>query len=106
MNVYFSKDAEEDLNSIFDYIDEHDGSARALSIVDKLQARCQKLSDYPKKGHVPPELRRIHIDDILEITVSPYRIIYEILNEEVNILAVLDGRRDSTDMLHQRLFRI
>lgn len=105
MKVYFSREAEEDLNDIFIYIEEHDGVSRALTILDQLQEKCMSLKKFAHRGHVPPELKRIHVDDILEVSSPPYRIIYEISDEEVHIGIVCDGRREITDLLQKRLFR-
>ena len=40
-----------------------------------------------------------------ELIVKPYRIIYRIDEDTVNVLAVLDGRRDLQDLLLERLIR-
>jgi toxin ParE1/3/4 len=41
-----------------------------------------------------------------ELVSKPYRIISRIERETVNVLAVLDGRRDLADLLFERLIRV
>lgn len=59
----------------------------------------------PQRGHHPPELARLGIHDFREIRCKPYRIIYEIIDTNVMIHAVIDGRRDIRDLLAARLLR-
>jgi hypothetical protein len=40
-----------------------------------------------------------------ELIVKPYRLIYRIEGEVVNVLAVFDGHRDLEDLLLERLLR-
>ena len=106
VKVFFSREAEADLNEIFDYIEERDGAHRALAILEKLQEKCLALSDFSQRGQVPSELERIHVNDIFDVSCSPYRIIYMIVDSEVCISIVCDGRREISDLLQMRLFRL
>ena len=49
-----------------------------------------RLEDFPQMGRVVPEIDR---DDIREIIVQSYRIIYRLLLDEVEILTVHHGAR-------------
>jgi toxin ParE1/3/4 len=106
MRIYFSKDAENDLTEINNYIHEQDGPSRALNVLDRLQETCTSLTILSERGHVPSELKLIHIDDILEVISRPYRILYEIQVDEIHILAIWDGRRNIEQLLQRRLFRV
>jgi toxin ParE1/3/4 len=46
------------------------------------------------RGHTPPELERIGIYEYREIHYKPYRIIYQIIESDVYVHCVLDGRRE------------
>ena len=52
-----------------------------------------------------PELRQIGVLQYLEVFHKPWRMLYKIVEDEVWIVAVLDGRRALTDLLFERLTR-
>ena len=76
-----------------------------LSRNSKLFEKCAALQEYPHRGHIPSELSLLGIDDFLELTYKPYRIIYQIIEKEVFIYCILDGRRDMQKLLQERLMR-
>ena len=43
--------------------------------------------------------------DLFEIHVKVYRILYQIINSDVFIHCILDGRRSIPDILQRRIFR-
>ncbi|HDP94983.1 MAG TPA: type II toxin-antitoxin system RelE/ParE family toxin [Candidatus Aminicenantes bacterium] len=104
-NVYVISDAEEDVLDIYRYVSLHDTEEKAKYLLDKIEKTCQSLEEYPKKGHVPPELERIGVYNYREVHFKPYRIIYEIGENEVFIHCVLDGRRSLQELLERRLLR-
>jgi plasmid stabilization system protein ParE len=55
---------------------------------------------------VVPELARLGMRTWREIVARPYRLIYRIEGDTVNVLAVFDGRRDLEDLLFERLLRV
>jgi toxin ParE1/3/4 len=63
------------------------------------------LQEFPQRGHIPPELNLLDIDDFLEIHYKPYRIIYRILKSEVFVYCIIDGRRDTQKLLQERVLR-
>lgn len=52
-----------------------------------------------------PELEPFGIRDWRELIEAPYRIVYAVQGKRVNVMAVLDGRRDLQDELLLRLVR-
>jgi toxin ParE1/3/4 len=103
--VIIIKDAEADIFDIYKYVAYNDGIEKAEYLLDKIEKTCEGLSRLPRRGHIPPELKNIGIFDFLEIHFKPYRIIYQILDTQVFIHCVLDGRRELQDLLQQRLLR-
>lgn len=97
--------AEEDLFEIYQYVYFNDSEEKAERLHSKLYEKCLSLHEYPNRGHVPPELSLLGIDDFLELTYKPYRIIYQIIEKVVFIHCVLDGRRDMQKLLQERLIR-
>jgi toxin ParE1/3/4 len=54
---------------------------------------------------VPPELAELGIESHREVIVSPYRILYRVVEDTVRVVAVLGGRRDMQRIYLERLTR-
>jgi len=96
--------AARDLEELISYV-AADSPLNAERILDKLEERARTLEATPARGRVLPELAHFGIRNWRELIVKPYRIIYRIDEDTVNVLAVLDGRRDLQDLLLERLIR-
>ena len=103
--VFLSADAEGDLLDIWKYVVNHDSSESANRLFDSLQETCLSLERFPDRGHCPPELERIHVEEYREIHFKLYRIIYRMHEQAVFIYCVLDGRRNLQELLVERLIR-
>jgi len=103
--VYVIEDAEKDLSDIYSYISRNDSLESAEYVFDAIQDACLGLSSLPSRGHVPPEMGRIGIFDYLEIHFKPYRIIYQIRENDIYVHCILDGRRSLQELLQERLIR-
>jgi toxin ParE1/3/4 len=90
---------------LYEYVALNDALSKADKLIEKLEEKCKSLSEYANRGHIPPELDRVSIYNYLEIRYKPYRIIYQIIEKNVFIHCILDGRRDLTELLHERLLR-
>lgn len=103
--VVLLSDAREDLFEIYNYVAINDSVNNAEKLIDNLENTCLKLSQFPHRGHIPPELDRIEVHDYLEIHYKPYRAIYQIIGTTVFVNCILDGRRDLSELLQKRLLR-
>ncbi len=103
--VSFVSDAEEDLIEIYKYVYLNNSEEKAEYLYTKLYEKSLMLQEYPERGHIPPELNILDVDDFLEIHFKPYRIIYRIIKNEVYVHCILDGRRDIQKLLEERLLR-
>lgn len=103
VNLSFS--VEEDLYEIYKYVYLTDSMEKAERLFSKLYEKCIALKEYPYRGHIPQELSLFEINDFLEIIYKPYRIIYQIIEKEVFVRCILDGRRDMQKLLQERLIR-
>lgn len=103
--VNITSSAEKDLFEIYQYVYLNDLEETAEKLYSKLYEKCLSLQKYPNRGHVPPELSLLGIDDFLELSYKPYRIIYQIIEKLVYIHCILDGRRDMQKLLQERLIR-
>jgi len=102
-DVYITAGAERDIYDVHSYIALNDSVDNADYVFEKLGQACLSFGHFPLKGHTPPELERIGVLAYREIHFKPYRIIYEIRNNNVFIHAVLDGRRDLQYLMERRL---
>ena len=103
--VYLISDAEEDIFAIYNYISISDSIEKAEHLLDKIQETCLSLTDLPDRGHIPPELERIGVIEYREIHFKPYRIIYQVIESNVYIHCILDGRRELQELLEKRIIR-
>ena len=104
--VNLISDAEDDIFEIYKYVASYDSPGKADDLFDNLKGTIFSLGYQPTRGHIPPELDRIDVREFLEIHYKPYRIIYQIVDMDVFVHAVMDGRRDLGDILQRRLLRI
>ena len=91
--VLLTHGAEQDLESIHDYIAEFDCVANANYVLDQLMKAVEALVKYPEKGSDPEELVALGIKEYRQTTFKPYRVIY----------LVVDGCRDMQSLLACRL---
>lgn len=103
--VYLVIDAERDLLDIYRYVARHDSTEKAARLLENLEKTIMKLEALPLRGHHPPELERIGILEFREVFFKPYRIIYQVINKDVYVHCVLDGRRELQEILQQRILR-
>ncbi len=87
--VIWSDDALKDIEGIAEYI-EKDSHLYASSVVTKILEITRNLSIFPHSGRVVPEEDN---EKVREHFVYSYRIIYEIADSIVYILAVVHGRQ-------------
>lgn len=103
--VNFISDAEDDLFEIYKYTYLNNSAENAEDLFAKLYEKCLLLKEFPERGHIPPELKLLDIEDFLEIHFKTYRIIYRIIKQEVFVHCIIDGRRDLQKLLQERLLR-
>ncbi len=103
--VVLTQEVESDLLDLFDYIAKKDSVVNAYYVLDELEALIFSLQEQPERGHYPPELYEHGVKTYREVSFKPYRIIYEVLNKHVVVLACFDGRREMQLLLERRLLR-
>jgi len=87
--VKWSLQALDDLDAICLFI-ARDAPQVAALFADRAFRATDRLASYPRSGRVVPELE---IGHIREIIVGSYRLIYQIQDDEVQILTVHHGAR-------------
>jgi len=104
--ILFTQGAEQDLESIHDYIAEFDCVVNANSVLDQLMEAVEDLAQFPERGSYPRELVALGIKEYRQTAFKPYRIIYRIASSQVVIYLVVDGRRDIQSVLARRLLGV
>lgn len=90
MNVYWTETAMRQLDRIYEYIGET-SVVYARRMVDRITRRSEQIAAFPGSGRMVPEFDRTNIREVIE---GPYRIIYSIEEENVDILAVVHGAQE------------
>lgn len=102
-SVQLTDDAERDLEELCDYIERHDTPGRADHVLEQLEKVFDNLSAHPHRGNYPKELLEVGIREYHEVFFKPYRVIYQVMENEVYVLLIADGRRDMQTLLQRRL---
>jgi toxin ParE1/3/4 len=90
MKVHWTDTAESHVDAIYAHI-ALDSPAYAKRMVDRLTRRSQQIADFPFSGRRVPEY---DVDYIREVLEGPYRIIYRIKTDQIDVLAVVHGAMD------------
>ncbi|MHB1429192.1 MAG: type II toxin-antitoxin system RelE/ParE family toxin [Rhodocyclaceae bacterium] len=101
--VFLTAGAEQDLESIYDYIDEFDSRISADYVLDRLMKTVAALETFPERGSYPKELLALGIKEYRQTFFKPYRMIYRVIERQVFIHLIADGRRDMQSLLVRRL---
>jgi toxin ParE1/3/4 len=89
MNVHWTEAALADLQAVEAYIARH-SPQYALSMVERILARSGHLAGHPRLGPALPEYGDETLRELFE---DPYRIVYRILEERIDIVAVVHAAR-------------
>ena len=101
--VLLTNDAARDLNELYDYIAVHDSPRKADHVLELIEKTFSTLSEFPDRGVYPKELLKLGIREYREVFFKPHRIIYRVMDKNVYVLLIVDGRRDMQSLLQRRL---
>lgn len=101
--VLLTEGAEQDLESIRNYIAEFDSPANADFVLDQVLEVAERLATFPERGSHPRELLALGIREYRQTVFGPYRVIYRVVGEKIYITLIADGRRDMQSLLARRL---
>lgn len=87
--VIWSDEAKADLRRVFEFIAK-DSKHYGHKVTQEIAAKTDILDELPRIGRVVPE---IGDENVREISIYSYRIIYEITGQNIFILAVAHKRR-------------
>ncbi|MBT8365006.1 MAG: type II toxin-antitoxin system RelE/ParE family toxin [Deltaproteobacteria bacterium] len=87
MKVYWTQNAIRHLTNIYEYI-ALNSPTYAIRMVDRITQRSEQISTQPFSGRKVPEYEA---EDIRELIEKPYRIIYRLKQDQIDVLAVIHG---------------
>ena len=102
--VNVSKSAKNDLEEIIKFI-AVDNPMIVQDILNRIETKINSLKNFPEKGGYIPELLKHNIKDYMQLIESPWRIIYDIDDDIVNVLVIIDSRRNTQDILVEKLIK-
>lgn len=85
MKVHWTNNAIAHLVDIYEYI-ACNSPFYAKRTIDIITRRSEQLVSFPMSGHSVPEYET---EDIREIIENPYRMIYRLKQDQIDVLAVL-----------------
>ncbi len=91
MKVEWTDAALEQLWAIHEYIAQN-SLEYAQRVVDRITRRSQQIGSFPLSGRVVPEYQSPQIREVFE---GPYRIIYYIKPDQIDVLAVIHGKQQA-----------
>jgi addiction module RelE/StbE family toxin len=87
VRVYWTNTAIAHLVLIYEHIAQ-DSPRYAQRMIDRLLQRSEQIATFPLSGRMVPEYEA---HDIREVVERPYRIIYRVKADQVDVVAVVHG---------------
>ena len=94
MKVTWSRRALLDIEHIRDYIAQ-DNPAYAQPFIERLLHTTRHLPQFPHSGRAMPEAKNVRIREVI---YQGYRIIYRVLPDAIQVVTVIHGSRDVTQL--------
>lgn len=95
MNLHWTHAALSDTDAIEAYISRH-SAHYARGMIERIFACAGQLEAHPLLGAIVPEYGD---DSIREVLQTPYRVIYRVLEDRIDVLAVIHAARTMPDGL-------
>jgi toxin ParE1/3/4 len=102
-SVRMTSAAWRDLEEIYEWIAQNDCAENAGYVLDRLTEAAESIAAMPFRGSRPKELPLGVRSEYRQVFFKPYRVIYEVLRNEVVIHLIADGRRNLQSLLFRRL---
>jgi toxin ParE1/3/4 len=103
--VIWTPAAQRDLEAVTHFISA-ESPQTAVKIFRSIRLKAALLYRFPQRGRLIPELAHIPGLPFRELVLKPWRLFYRIKEDRIEVLAFLDGRRDLSEVLFERLSRV
>lgn len=87
--IIWTLQAIEDVEAIREFID-RDSPKYAQAEAERIVAAVDRLASFPESGRIVPEFEEPSMREVIE---APYRIVYRLVPEEIQILTVFRASR-------------
>lgn len=87
MKTNWTRTSVEHLVAIYEHIAQ-DAPLYAQRVVDRLTRRSEQIAKFPGSGRMVPEYDAPEIREVIE---KPYRIIYRVRPDQIDVLAIVHG---------------
>jgi plasmid stabilization system protein ParE len=91
VKVYWTLRAKQHLRSIYDFI-AADSKQAAQDTIDNITNRSKQIASFPRSGRIVSHLDN---DNIREIVEGNYRIVYHLISDRIDVIAVVHTARNS-----------
>lgn len=102
-DVIWSKDAGNELLEIISYIKYNTGKITAEKIYTKILNEVNRISKNPERRRISPLLREFGINYIHQFNISPWIVYYKVKNNKMEIISIIDGRRNLEEILYKKI---
>lgn len=90
MKVHWTETARAHLAAIHQHI-RQDSAEFAVRMVDRLTRRSQQIAVFPVSGR---KVSEYELEELREVIEGPYRIIYWVGPQQIDVIAVIHGARN------------
>jgi toxin ParE1/3/4 len=104
--ILITQDAQADLEQIHDFLVTHQSLKHANDILDDLSQSIKTLTTVPERCSHPRELLALGILEFRQLIHHRFRIIYRIIDRQVVIQLIADGRQDMQSLLSRRVMSL
>ncbi|GHU97114.1 hypothetical protein FACS189483_02150 [Spirochaetia bacterium] len=101
--IIWSQDAGEELLEIVSWYKYNVGVNAAQKTYTKINTQIKKLKDMPGIGKPVQILKDIGVHDYLQIIIEHWILYYKIEKENINIISIIDGRRNLEEILYKKI---
>jgi len=97
--IEWSREAISDIVSIAEYI-ETNSEYYASAFTTEIFEKAETLENFPRRGRIVPGFL---IENLREIFIGDYRLIYKVDSSLISIIAIIHGSRDLRKILKKRI---
>jgi toxin ParE1/3/4 len=101
--IIWSKDAGEEFIEIISWYKYNAGKNIAQKIYSKINTQIKKLKDMPEIGRPVQILKDIGVNDYRQIIQDNWIIYYKVEGQIINIISIIDGRRNLEEILYKKI---
>jgi toxin ParE1/3/4 len=101
--INWSRDAGEEFIDIISWYKYNAGKNVARKLYSKINSQIKKLKDMPGIGKQVQILKDIGINDYRQIIRDHWIIYYKVEGQIINIISIIDGRRNLEEILYKKI---